>query len=95
LIHGVWHGGWCWNKVAALLKKNGHKVEAPDLPGYGRDKTPISAVSLKVYTDRVCQILDEQTEPVVLVGHSLGGVVITQAAEYRPEKVETLVFLSG
>ncbi len=38
LIHGAWHGSWCWDKVVPLLKKKGHKVEAPDLPGHGRDK---------------------------------------------------------
>jgi len=95
LIHGAWHGSWCWDKVVPLLKKEGHKVEAPDLPGHGRDKTPIPEISLQAYTDRVCQILDAQSEPVILVGHSMGGVVITQAAEYRPEKIKTLVFLSA
>lgn len=95
LIHGAWHGSWCWDKVVPLLKEEGHKVEAPDLPGHGRDKTPIPEISLQAYADRACQVLDAQTEPVILVGHSMGGVVITQAAEYRPEKIKTLVYLSA
>ncbi|MCH8011592.1 MAG: alpha/beta fold hydrolase [Candidatus Marinimicrobia bacterium] len=95
LIHGAWHGSWCWDKVVPLLEKEGHKVEAPDLPGHGRDKTPIPEISLKAYADRVCQILDTQSEPVILVGHSMGGVVITQTAEYRPEKIKTLVYLTA
>ena len=95
LIHGAWHGSWCWDRIIPLLKKEGHKVEAPDLPGHGRDKTPIPEISLQAYTDRVCQILDAQAEPVILVGHSMGGVVITQAAEYRPEKIKILVFLTA
>ena len=95
LIHGAWHGGWCWDKIVPLLKKEGHKVEAPDLPGHGRDKTPIPEISLQSYTDRVCRILDTQSEPVILVGHSMGGVVITQAAQHRPEKIKTLVYLSA
>ena len=49
LIHGGWHGGWCWYKVIPLLEKKGHTVVAPDLPSYGRDKTPLSAVSLQAY----------------------------------------------
>jgi pimeloyl-ACP methyl ester carboxylesterase len=95
LIHGAWHGSWCWDKVVPLLKKEGHKVEAPDLQGHGRDKTPIPEISLQAYVDRVCQILDAQSEPVILVGHSMGGIVITQTAEYRPEKIKILVYLSA
>lgn len=95
LIHGAWHGGWCWDKVVPLLKEKGHKVEAPDLPGHGNDKTPIPEISLQAYVDRVCQILDAQSEPVILVGHSMGGLIITQTAEYRPEKVKTLVYLTA
>jgi pimeloyl-ACP methyl ester carboxylesterase len=95
LIHGAWHGGWCWDKVVPLLEKEGHKVEAPDLPGHGNDKTPIPEISLQAYADRVCEVLDAQSEPVILVGHSMGGGVISQAAEYRPEKVKTLVYLAA
>jgi len=95
LIHGAWHGGWCWDKVVPLLEKAGHKVKAPDLPGHGEDKTPTSSVTLQVYTDRVCRVLDGQSEPVVLVGHSMGGIVITQSAEYRPAKIGPLVYLTA
>ncbi len=95
LIHGAWHGGWCWDKVVPLLEKAGHTVEAPDMPGHGRDKTPIQEVSLQAYVDRVCNVLDAQPDAVILVGHSMGGAVITQAAEYRPEKIETLVYLTA
>lgn len=95
LIHGAFHGSWCWDKVVPLLEKAGNKVEAPDLPGHGNNKTPISEVSLQAYVDSVCTILDAQSEPVILVGHSMGGAVITQAAEYRPEKIKTLVYLAA
>ncbi len=95
LVHGAWHGAWCWNKVVPLLEKAGHKAVAPDLPGHGEDKTPIAEVSLQAYTDKVCQVLDAQSDRVVLVGHSMGGIVITQAAEYRPAKIKTLVYLTA
>ena len=95
LIHGAWHGGWCWDKVVPLLERKGHSVVAPDLPGHGRDGTPIPQVTLQAYADRVCGVLDAQPEPAVLVGHSMGGLVISQAAERRPDKVSTLVYLTA
>jgi len=95
LIHGASHGGWCWYKVVPLLEKKGHTVIAPDLPSHGRDKTPLSAVSLQAYVDSVCQVLDAQREPVILVGHSMGGGIITQVAEYRPAKIKTLVYVTA
>lgn len=95
LIHGAAHGGWCWYKVVPLLEKQGHTVLAPDLPSHGRDKTPLSAVTLQLYVDSVCKLLDEQREPVILVGHSMGGGIITQVAEERPERIQWLVYLAG
>jgi pimeloyl-ACP methyl ester carboxylesterase len=95
LIHGAWHGAWCWDKVVSLLRKNGQVTEALDLPGSGMDKTPISEVTLDAYVKKVCQVLDTQPEPVILVGHSLGGITITQAAEYRPKKIKKLVYLTA
>lgn len=95
LVHGAWHGGWCWHKVVPLLEKEGHKVEAPDLPGHGRDKTPISEITLEAYVQSICGILDAQYEPVILVGHSMGGRVIAQAAEYRPARIKLLVYLAA
>ncbi len=95
MIHGAWHGAWCWDKIVLLLKQKGHKVVAVDLPGSGNDKTPIAQVTLDACTQKVCRVLDAQPEPVILVGHSLGGLTTTQAAEYRPEKIKTLVYLSA
>ncbi len=95
LIHGAWHGAWCWKNVIPHIEKEGHKVVAPDLPGHGENKRPIAEITLQAYTDRVCQILDEQSDPVNLVGHSMGGVVITQTAEYRPEKIKKLIYVTG
>jgi len=95
LIHGAWHGSWCWDKVVPLLEKEGHTVVAPDLPGHGNDKTHIPEISLQAYAKRVCDVLDSQSEPVILVGHSMGGVVITQAAEYRPEKIKKMVYITA
>jgi pimeloyl-ACP methyl ester carboxylesterase len=95
LIHGAWHGGWCWHKVVARLEKLGHRVLAPDLPSLGRDKTPVNRVSLPLWRDFVCNLIDAQPEPVILVGHSRGGIVISEVAEHRPDRIRTLVYLSA
>jgi pimeloyl-ACP methyl ester carboxylesterase len=75
------------------LERAGHRVIALDLPSLGKDKTPISSVSLRLWRDRVCEVLDAQAEPVLLVGHSRGGIVISEVAESMPEKITTLVYL--
>jgi pimeloyl-ACP methyl ester carboxylesterase len=95
LVHGAWHGGWCWEKLVPLLEERGHKVVALDLPGHGGDRTPASDVTLAAYADRVARALDGEAGPVVLVGHSMGGIVISEAAERRPEKIRLLVYLTA
>ncbi|HJQ55719.1 MAG TPA: alpha/beta fold hydrolase [Vineibacter sp.] len=96
LIHGAGHGGWCWEKVVPLLQARGHRALAPDLPGSGEDRdTPAAAVSLAMYVDCVSKILDKEAEPPILVGHSLGGLTITHAAEARRRKVRALVYLTA
>ncbi|MGI8687174.1 MAG: alpha/beta fold hydrolase [Thermomicrobiales bacterium] len=95
LIHGGWHGAWCWDKVAPLLRQAGHTVIAPDLPGHGRDTTPIEDRPYERYVPRICEILDTQTESVILVGHSSGGAIITAAAEERPDQIGILVYLAA
>ena len=93
LVHGSWHGAWCWYKVVSRLEKLGHTVIAPDLPSLGRDRTPVNRVSLATWRKRVCDVVDSVPGPVVLVGHSRGGIVISEVAEHRPERVQTLVYL--
>ena len=66
-----------------------------DLPSHGGDDTPVSEVTLAAYAEHVAAVLDEHPEPVVLVGHSMGGLVISEAAERRPEKIRLLVYLTG
>ncbi len=93
LIHGMAHGAWCWHKVVPLLQQAGHTVIALDLPGHGHDTAPIGQQSLESYAERVVSALDAQPAPVILVGHSMGGMVISRAAELRPTKIATLVYL--
>jgi len=95
LVHGAWHGAWCWYKVIPLLERHGHTVIAPDLPGHGVDRTPLNRVNLDGYTKRLCEVLDDGEEPALLVGHSMGGIAVTRAAELRPDRVHTLVYVAG
>jgi pimeloyl-ACP methyl ester carboxylesterase len=95
LIHGSWHSAWNWHKVIPLLEKQGHKAIAIDLPGMGRDKTPIKDISLQTSVDKICSVIDSMEDKVVLVGHSKNGIMISQAAEYRPHKIEKLIYLAA
>jgi pimeloyl-ACP methyl ester carboxylesterase len=95
LVHGAWHGAWCWYKVASRLRRAGHTVIAPDLAGLGKDKTPIVEISLERWTKDISEIVDAAPEPVILVGHSRGGIVISQVAERRPDKLAVLVYLAA
>jgi pimeloyl-ACP methyl ester carboxylesterase len=93
LIHGAWHGGWVWQRVAQQLRSASHTVHAPDLPGHGEDKTPVQQVTLQAYVQRALDVIDSCRETVVLAGHSMGGLVISQAAEQRPERIRALVYV--
>jgi pimeloyl-ACP methyl ester carboxylesterase len=95
LIHGSWHGAWNWHKVIPILKANGHKAIAIDLPGMGRDKTPIQDVTMELAVERICKLIDGIDGKVILVGHSKNGIMISQAAEYRSNKIERLIYLAA
>jgi len=95
LIHGSWHNAWNWHKVVPLLENQGHKAIAIDLPGMGRDKTPIREVKLESTVQKICDVIDSVEGKVILVGHSKNGIMISQAAEYRPDKIEKLVYLAA
>lgn len=92
-MHGAYGGAWEWEGVIGGLRDAGHTAEAFDLPGAGEDRTPVEGVTLDACADRVCRALAEQSEPVILVGHSMGGMVITQAAARCGERVALLVYV--
>lgn len=95
LIHGSRHSAWNWHKVVPLLEKTGHKAIAIDLPGMGKDKTPIEEVKMKSTVQKICELIDSIEGNVILVGHSKNGIMISQAAEYRPHKIEKLIYLAA
>jgi pimeloyl-ACP methyl ester carboxylesterase len=95
LIHGSWHSSWNWHKVVPLLKLAGHQAISIDLPGMGRDKTAIQEVRMKSTVEKICSLIDSIEGKVILVGHSKNGIMISQAAEYRPHKIEKLIYLAA
>jgi pimeloyl-ACP methyl ester carboxylesterase len=85
LVHGSWHGAWCWERLSPLLQEAGHDVVATDLP------CDDGAASFQTYADVVCDALKGCSDDVVLVGHSLAGTTIPLVAVRRP--VRHLVYL--
>jgi pimeloyl-ACP methyl ester carboxylesterase len=97
LIHGGWHGAWCWSRVAKLLRKAGHDVFTPTLTGLcERSHLLNESVGLQTHVDDVVNLLKWQDlSGVVLVGHSYGGIVISQAAEQAASALRAIVFLDA
>jgi pimeloyl-ACP methyl ester carboxylesterase len=93
LVHGAWHGGWCWDKVVPLLEAEGHSVTAVDLPGHGDNAADVADMTLDSYAREIVAHVEAADTPVILAGHSMGGLPATQAAELVPEKIEALVYV--
>jgi pimeloyl-ACP methyl ester carboxylesterase len=93
LVHGAWHGAWCWEQVVPRLAARGHAVRAIDLPGHGADPAPPGAVDWDDYMGRMGEVIADGDEPPILVGHSLGGAVISGAADRWPGRIRALVYL--
>ncbi|KAL6608100.1 hypothetical protein ACP70R_041163 [Stipagrostis hirtigluma subsp. patula] len=98
LVHGTGHGGWCWYRVATLLRAAGHRVHAPDLAASGADARPLrDAPTFEDYSRPLLDLLRALPpgERAVLVGHSFGGMSVALAAETFPEKVAAAVFVTA
>ncbi len=95
LIHGGWHAAWCWQKLIPLLERQGQRVIAPDLPGHGLDPTPLSEKPYELYVPKLCAVLNALEEPAIVVGHSSGGMIITEASRRCGERIRGLVYLSA
>ena len=97
LVHGAWHGGWCWRRVADLLQKRGHKVFTPTMTGLGERSHLIDGkINLTTHvTDIVNVIKWESLKDIVLVGHSYGGIIISGVAEAMRDAIGSIVFLDA
>jgi pimeloyl-ACP methyl ester carboxylesterase len=95
LVHGAFVGSWIWEPLVERLGELGYEAVNPDLPGSGNDRTPVEEVTLDAYTQRICDLLDERDDPSILVGNSMGGIVISEAAARRPDRVKRLVYVAA
>jgi pimeloyl-ACP methyl ester carboxylesterase len=96
LLHGSWHGAWCWFKVAPLLRAAGHRVHAPDLPAHGRDwRIARGRITLDTMARSVTALIDRLPGPALIVAHSRGGIVASTVAQMRPQRVAGLVYLAA
>jgi pimeloyl-ACP methyl ester carboxylesterase len=97
LVHGAWHGGWCWIKVSRLLRDAAHTVLTPTLTGLGeRAHLATPEVDLETHIQDVVAVLEsEELRDVVLVGHSYGGMVISGVAARVPNRIGRLVYLDA
>ena len=97
LVHGAWHGGWCYARVAALLRARGHTVFTPTLTGQGERAHLLNgAVNLSTHIEDVLGVFRcERLTDVVLAGHSYGGMVITGVADRIPERIKALAYLDA
>jgi len=94
LLHGAWHGGWCWDGVIKELERAGHSAEAPTMPGHHPDDDR-SKIQFSDYIDKIISVLKRQTGPIVLVGHSSAGFLMQAAAPKAADKIAQLTFLNA
>jgi len=96
LIHGAWHGSWCWKYVVPLLEKLDYTVIAIDLPGRNNnDMTPFKKINLATHVAYLRTVIQSLHTPVTLVGHSFAGIVMSQLAEAVPEVIDRLCYVSA
>ena len=97
LVHGAWHGGWCWRDVKEALRGMGHRVSTPTQTGLGERKHLLSkAITLDTFTaDIINHVEAEELDDVILVGHSFAGTSITGVADKIPSRIRHLVYLDS
>ena len=95
MIHGAWHGGWCFEPLRKRLEQGGHRLIAPTLPGMDGGDVSLAEVTLDGWADFVAGLVAAQDQPVILCGHSRGGIVISSVAERVPQSISALVYITA
>ncbi len=94
LVHGAWADASAWDKVVPFLKDAGNEVITVNLPGHGKDNTPNDKLSLQAYVDAVKNAIGTRTN-IILAGHSMGGMIISQTAEQIPSQISKLIYVTA
>ncbi|MFD1605555.1 alpha/beta fold hydrolase [Flavobacterium artemisiae] len=94
-VHGAWQAPYVWDEVKNDLIKKGNQVVVVELPAHGADQTPAYTVSIESYRDKVISEINKVEGKVILVGHSMGGMVVTAVAESIPTKISKLVYIGA
>ncbi len=97
LVHGAWHGGWCWARVTPRLRATGHEVHTPTMTGFGeRSHLLMPDVGLETNVTDISNVLEwEHLDNVILVGASYAGMVTTSVADRMPERIAALVYINA
>jgi pimeloyl-ACP methyl ester carboxylesterase len=97
LVHGAWHGGWCWSRVAEPLRAMGHRVYTPTQTGLGERQHLLGdTITLNTFVQDIANVLLwEDLHDVILVGHSFGGLTITGVADILPKRLAHLAYLDA
>jgi pimeloyl-ACP methyl ester carboxylesterase len=95
LVHGAFGGAWMWEPLMQCPEVAGHSAEAFDLPGLGNDRTPVPGCTLDACAGRLCEVLSADSQPAIVVGHSMGGIIATQAAARCRERIAALVYVAA
>lgn len=95
MIHGSWHGGWCFDRLRNPIEAAGHVMIAPDLPGMGGGARALASATLDAWADFTIEQPRLLAGPVILCGHSRGGVVISQAAQRDPSAFAALIYIAA
>lgn len=95
LVHGAYHGGWCWEPLIERLKARGHDAVAPDLPGHAAKDGWLGQQEMDSYINAIADLVSSMETAPKLVGHSMSGAVVSGVAEKCPDAVEKVIFLAA
>ena len=95
LVHGAWQGGWCWQELKLFLQQLGHKVSCLDLPGHGASSYPLSEVTYDLYYQSLVDEIKRYQEPVVVVAHSMAGIIAAPLLDQYKERIAHLFLIAA